>query len=125
MFKFRLIKRKIPKIPSDLERPIMFALKKGMFRTERTSKRNYLSGARPEKLGVVTGRLRNSIKTRVFKRYNKFVGEIGTNVIYGRTHEEGLGSMPKRPFLQPALADNIDNITKTIETAIIKYWNKP
>ena len=92
------------------------AVKIGMFRVEITSKKDYLSGPRPGTLGVVTGRLRNSIRSDVITDRNTLRGEVGTSVIYGKIHEEGLGRFPKRSFLSTAIEDEI----KEIESDVIK-----
>lgn len=97
--------------------------------------RNRLSGARPQFLGVRTGRLRSSITaSEVEKSGNNYLERIGTNVIYARIHEYGgiisPGAkgflawkdrdtnrwiftkrpvhIPARPFLRPAI-ENEDN----------------
>jgi len=101
----------------------MSVLKWGLFKAERTSKMEYLSGPRPDKLGVVTGRLRNSIKNRVFVRGRHHVGELGTNVNYAKKHEEGIG-IKARPFLQPSLERQIEGIRNKLEGDIFKGWNK-
>ena len=123
MFKvrFKTIKSKLT---TDLKSTIKKVLKWGMFKSEYTAKKEYLTGPRPEKLGVVTGRLLTSIKTRVFESGKSVVGEIGTNVIYARRHEEGTGGMPKRAFLQPSLQDNLEAIKAAIEQQIFNAWNK-
>jgi phage gpG-like protein len=100
------------------------ALKTGMFDVERTSKYNYLSGPRPEKLGVVTGRLRNSILAKVTTTRSKIIGEIGTNVIYGRFHEEGTAKLPQRSFLGTAIEDNLANIEQLVLSNIDKAIEK-
>lgn len=107
-----------------------------------TAKREYLTGPRPEKLGVRTGHLRRSIKSQTVIRGDVVEGVIGTNVLYARIHEKGgvikrrrtkvlrfrgkrVGrirlwwsptrvEMPARPFLKPAIMDNLENISKLI-----------
>jgi phage gpG-like protein len=68
--------------------------------TVRISKTEYLRGPRPHRLGVVTGRLINSISPDW--RGRPWAIAVGTDVKYGKVHELGLGRMPKRPFLKPA-----------------------
>lgn len=102
---------------------------------------NRLTGPRPKFLGVKSGRLRSSISvSRGADRSLTFF--IGTNVEYARIHEFGFSGlqtvlskkglsfqrfmkMPKRPFLIPAVnQENIDVITKLINTAIEKAMSK-
>lgn len=74
------------------------------------SRKNYLSGPRPQKLGVKTGRLRNSIGIgtdgiiNIVKKQEGVKATIGTKVKYAPKHEFGYGIKP-RPFLKPALDD--------------------
>ena len=95
-----------------------------------TAAREGLQGPRPEKLGVVTSRLVRSLAggrfaftgglrsfsglprqlrggqdsiRRVESSGQDIVGTIGTEVEYAATHEFGLGGMPARPFLKPAM----------------------
>lgn len=53
------------------------------------AKKDYLSGPRPDKLGVVTGRLRSSVAGRVNRDGPDVEVEIGTNVEYAAVHELG------------------------------------
>ena len=53
------------------------------------AKKNYLSGPRPDKLGVVSGRLRSSVTSAVFTRGSDVEVEVGTNVAYAPAHELG------------------------------------
>ena len=59
----------------------------------------YLSGPRGEKLGVVTGRLRSSIRHRVREDSSTLSVSFGTDVPYGPIHEMG-GKTPPR-VIQP------------------------
>ena len=66
------------------------ALGRGLELVRSLAQREYLSGPRPSRLGVVTTRLRNSISWRVTEtRDGGIVGRIGTTVPYGRFHEFG------------------------------------
>lgn len=53
------------------------------------SKRDYLTGPRPEKLGVKTGRLRSSITSSVKRDGDVVEITNGTNVVYAAVHELG------------------------------------
>lgn len=55
---------------------------------------NYLTGPRPEKLGVVTNRLRSSIRASLARPTVTTVSsKIGTNVKYAAAHEYGFDGM--------------------------------
>ena len=80
-----------------------------------TAKKDYLSGPRPDKLDVVTGRLRNSITALVQETApHEFELSFGSNVVYARIHELGgpvtrngktIFEMKKRPFLRTSWQD--------------------
>lgn len=53
------------------------------------AKKDYLSGPRPERLGVVTGRLRSSIASQVDQEGDNISVAVGTNVKYAPAHELG------------------------------------
>ena len=50
----------------------------------------HMSGPRPSKLGVVTGRGRTSIHWTVVRKASLYTAEIGTNVWYLKLHEKGM-----------------------------------
>lgn len=99
---------------------VLKATLSGMFLAERTSKKDYLSGPRPDKLGVVTGILRNSVRAKAYPDGNNIIGEIGSNVVYARAHEEGYKprNLKARPFLSTAINDNIKKIEQLIHKAV-------
>ena len=68
---------------------VEIALNRGMQRALGTAMRKYLSGPRPQKLGVVTRRLRDSITARVVRSEESVRGQLGTNVPYAGYHELG------------------------------------
>lgn len=106
------------------------AMRAATLKVAATAKRDYLSGPRPDKLGVVTGRLRNSIMTQVRGSGGTVQGIVGTSIIYAAIHEYGgtilpvssdylrfffekaghwvslkQVTIPARPFLSTALRD--------------------
>jgi hypothetical protein len=105
---------------SDVIAAVKSTLQADMFDVERTSKANYLTGPRPEKLGVVTGALRTAVKGTVESGTNKLSGVlgIGPHVWYGKLHEEGDGGQKKRPFLVPAIKDHLQSITDHITDSV-------
>lgn len=125
------------------KRSINSGLTKGMQRAVRLvqtiSKRSYLSGPRPEHLGVVTGRLRSSITVAVRSNIVSGLveGVVGTNVKYAPIHEFGGVIVPRkakylafkingkyirtkrvvipaRPFLRSALRDATPQIQQIL-----------
>jgi phage gpG-like protein len=67
------------------------------FDAEARIKKDYLSGPRPERLGVRTGRLRSSIAARVSVQGQDIVIQVGTNVEYAATHEFGFRGIVNVP----------------------------
>lgn len=120
--------KNIPDFPSSILPVVHEEMKKAMFMAEATSKRDYLSGPRPEKLGVVTGRLRSSIKGTAHLKFGNTEGRLGTNVPYGPTHELGLTvrgyTFRKRPFLVPAIEDNLNQFQLMFADAILGALSK-
>jgi hypothetical protein len=114
----------VPSITTNLFPILKPVVKKSMFKMERTSKKDYLTGPRPKNLGVVSGRLRNSIKSRVKQKRKNIVGTLGTNVYYGRIWETRKGTIKKRPFLAPSIKDNIPGLEEDLIIAIKGDWDK-
>ena len=72
------------------------AMRASLFTVTRTAQKEFLSGPRPERLGVRSGRLRASLNEgdrdliyRVEDRQAQVVGTVGTNVVYAAIHETG------------------------------------
>lgn len=120
---------------------LLAAVKDGMLLAESVSKRSYLTGPRPSRLGVVTGRLRSDVKSRAFLSGSKIIGVLGAKVLYARIHESGgvivpvkanylkfkiegrwvftkKVKIPARPFLHPAVQDALPGIMSKIDRAI-------
>lgn len=53
------------------------------------AKKDYLSGPRPQHLGVISGRLRSSITSDVQEEGDEYLASVGTNVKYARGWELG------------------------------------
>ncbi len=62
------------------------------------AKTDYLSGPRPNKLGVVTGRLRASITTETVTEGDVVSTKVGSNVRYAAIHELG-GTIQATPAM--------------------------
>ena len=98
------------------------AMRQGLLAIQSHSKAHYLHGPRPQKLGVVSGRLSSSLTTNVNTQGNEIIGKIGTNVWYGRLWEMGnprVKRYPQRPFLRPAIDDKKAEVFRHLkETAL-------
>lgn len=69
--------------------PLMYkTMMKACSEVSKVSKKDYLTGPRPQRLGVVEDRLRSSINFRVEKRGKEIIGLVGTNVWYGEMWEK-------------------------------------
>ena len=112
----------------------------------KQSQRQYLTGPRPERLGVVTGRLRRSINKRVTVTGSRIKAEIGTNVKYAPVHEFGttiraknakylrfkIGDqwvskkevkIPARPFLSTAVKDMRLRVLQMISQEMMRGYD--
>ena len=99
-----------------------FAVEAHSFITEK-----YLSGPRPEKLGVITGRLRSSIKFKVEQSDNVISIRFGSDVPYAAIHEFGGDAgrggkvhIRKRPFLTPGIEDALPDFQKSLQDILEK-----
>ena len=96
--------RKLKRIGADMgeiNRRILGLLSEAVV----TKTPDYLRGPRPELLGVVTGKLMQSITYKVYSDY----AIVGTNLPYAAIHEYGGaipgGRMPARPYVKPSMSD--------------------
>jgi phage gpG-like protein len=64
-------------------------LARGLLIAVGVSQAEYLTGPRPERLEVVTSRLRGSIQSEVEVSNNAIIGRMGSNVPYAAYHEFG------------------------------------
>ena len=99
-FVSQVVTRGVTKVLSKLGKNVSLKMVATMAIAQRmvanTAKANYLSGPRPDRLGVQTGRLRRSIATPPPKVTPTGVeGEVGTNVVYAAIHEFGGTIRPK------------------------------
>jgi phage gpG-like protein len=131
MFNLKVKKVKFPKFGKKYEDRLLDIMQAFVQSSVGTSKKEYLSGPRPEKLGVVTGRLRSSIMGRTRKSGKSVIGTIGSRVVYAPIHEfggfTGRGrkvNIPARPFLGAAVEDNRKRLEDLIKEAVIESWEK-
>lgn len=120
--------------PSEFKKALLEGVKKSMFFVEGKAKESF---GKAGKLKVQTGHLRRSIKSSVKERHNMLVASLFSNVIYAAIHESGgviratnkpylkfqIGNrwvsvkevtIPARPYLEPAISENVDEMYKII-----------
>lgn len=111
----------IDELPKNFEKGNLKGLRKAMFFVEGKAKAGFAEGGPvrkpPGPLVARTGHLRRSIKSGV---KDHRIGWVKATVSYGRLHELGIGRMPARPFLRPAIEDNIERIKQFIRESIVK-----
>lgn len=109
-----------------MEAGLLNGMKRAMFLAEAESKKSFIENHRgivhPTKLTARTGNLRRSVQSIVTKKAFLVIGSIGTNVEYGRKHELGTHMMASRPFLYPAIRDNIKKINDIIGKEIERQF---
>lgn len=114
-------------------------LGRGLLMAVGVVQKDFLQGPRPQKLGEVTTRLRQSIISGVEMLPGRgVVGRVGTNVIYGAYHEFGFSGFRKlkphavvqgprkgkrieykgRPFVRPGVEKAMPLILSEVTRAI-------
>tara|TARA_R100000388_G_scaffold93224_1_gene77473 strand:+ start:369 stop:836 length:468 start_codon:yes stop_codon:yes gene_type:complete len=85
---------------------------KSMFTHDSSIGRPSKAGTPP---GVLTGTLRRSFTTKAARKMGKrVIAQGGTNVLYARIHEFGLGRHPRRPFMEAGIDSARGVITNRI-----------
>ena len=74
--------------------------------------------------GPYGGRLRRSISEKVTVSKDSVRAQVGTNVFYGRLHEEGIGKMPERPFLRPSVMEKKPKVIELILQGMMGGYKK-
>ena len=110
-------KKVFKKLNRDFDQATLKGVKEAMFYAEAASKKRF---GTPGNLRVVTGRLRASINSKAQIVRNDIVGSIGTDVEYGAKHEFGTYGMKQRPFLKPAIEENLNKINDIILNSIYR-----
>lgn len=82
-------------------------VKASINRGNRDGKNPSAPGEPPKK---VSARLFNSIFTQVARLKNEVLGIVGSNAAYARALELGTKNMKPRPYLRPALLNNITKV---------------
>jgi phage gpG-like protein len=134
----------IDKLLPNIKKGIMKGMRLSMLHAEAQSKKRFNT---PGNLHVGTGRLRNSINSSVVQEGDTYVGSLGTNVVYGQIHEYGgvirpitspylkfktldgrwhsvrSVNIPARPFIRPAIEENLERIRDIIINSITQEVN--
>lgn len=83
----------LAEVPSRIDDALRAGLMRGLQYAQAVAGTRFLTGPRPEKLGVRTGRLRSSVTQEITETTagteSAFSGRIGTNVQYAAFHEFG------------------------------------
>lgn len=106
----------IERLPDNFRIGLIKGIREAMFYAEGKSKKSFLSGGgppHPTKLTARTGHLRRNIKSGV----DGTMGFLSNDVDYAVIHEEVPGL---RPFLMPAIEDNMEKIEDIIMDNIVK-----
>lgn len=85
----KLAIRNLEALPARLIDALGVQLAKSLDQVVGIATRDYLSGPRPQRLDVVTTRLRGSIASSVENKAGGITGRIGSNVKYAVLHEFG------------------------------------
>ena len=137
-------KKMLAKLHTDFKSAFIDGLRKAMFFAEASAKRSFGDHGKP---GVKTGQLRRTVKSFVKVRTGAAIGVLSANTIYAPIHEFGgiirpttqeylkfqIGGqwktvkqvvMPERPYLRPAIENNINKIGSIIKNEIITQVNR-
>lgn len=114
------------KLDKTVRSALVDEVRKASYLVMREEKLN-LTGGNP--LHVKSGRLRSSVTTEIERIKDAVLGHVGTNVVYGPTHEygavirNGFGrgvviTIPKRPWVAPAYERTREKINSMFEGRI-------
>jgi phage gpG-like protein len=133
--------RLLRQYPSNFRKKFREGMRQAMLHAESKSKKSF---NKPGNLHVRTGHLRRSIESSIRDRRSEIIGVISSNVKYANVHEFGATITPKtgtylkfktigggwvttkevvipaRPFLKPAITDNMEHIQDIIEKKILE-----
>ena len=137
-------KKMLRQLHRDFRQSFIKGLKKAMLFAESKAKKSFGDEGKP---GVKTGYLRRTIRSGVKVTSDNAIGFLSANTVYAAIHEFGgiirprhadylkfqIGgqwrkvrqvTMPDRPYLRPAIEDNINKIEDIIKDTIINQVNK-
>jgi len=127
------LQRKIERWKKEAPSHLQKYLEKGAKLVTREVQAAHLSGPRMSRgvghptratLAAVTGTLRRSVTEDVKVSKDSVVARIGTDVFYGRIHEEGLGKMPKRPFLRPSVMEKKPRVLELVLEGMMEAYDR-
>jgi len=130
----------LPALRENFNSAVRDGLRQAMFYAEAKSKGRFNT---PGNLHVRSGTLRRSINSKVEDYGDTLIGKLGSNVIYARVHELGAvirpraskylkfqvngkwvsvkqAVIPARPFLRPAIEENIDRMANIIKDEVMR-----
>lgn len=118
---YPVIVAKLRQLAPALRGPVERGLMRGLEQVSRTSQNRYLSGPRPQRLGVVTTRLRQSIAIKTRDDGTNIVGRVGSNVAYAAFHEFGFkGSVPVAAHTRVTSVSNVRGIIRGAELRMLR-----
>jgi len=132
--------RKLRKLLQRAKKGLLVGIKKAILYAEGEAKKNFNKSGKPK---VRTGTLRRSIKSGVSNN----TAWIGSDVVYARIIEKGgvitaknkpylsfqidgkwfkkkSVTIPPRPYLQPAISEHMDTISRIIAQEIVEEMEK-
>ncbi len=138
------LQQRMKSVGKDFRKGLERGLREGMFLAEKAAKDSF---NQPRHLRIKSGYLRRSIESDTDTAGKTLVGTLGSHVVYAAIHELGgiirarAGGylkfkiegqwktvkqvlIPDRPYLRPAIVDNLDKITDIIKKEIIKEVEK-
>ena len=133
-------RKTLDKYPGRFKNGIIKGMKSAMLFAEGEAKKSF---GRPGNLKVGTGHLRRSIRSNVKVSGSNVIGSVESNVIYAEIHEIGgiirarnakylhfkvdnrwvkvkQVKIPARPYLRPAIEDNLPKIGDIISKYILQ-----
>ena len=134
----------IRNMPEEFREGTLKGMRRAMFLAEAAAKGRM---GKQGEIGIKSGHLRRSIQSGVKEFGSSVEGWIGSNVIYARIHELGgtirprTGkylrfqiqgkwktvtevTIPARPYLEPSIMENMNQIRDIIRNSIIKEVSK-
>ena len=129
----------LKKFPDEFRKALVFGFRRAMFFLEGEVKKSFGTEGKPK---VRTGALRRSIATSVTERRTYITGTLGSDLIYAPVQEYGAIIKPKtkpflrfmigerwvtlkqavipaRPYLEPTINENLDEVDAMITSEII------
>lgn len=133
----------IQELPEQFEKGLKRGMRKAMVFAEQEAKNSFGQAGH---LNSRSGRLKNSIESSVRKTGIGYIGSLNSDVVYAAVHEYGAVIhakndkymkfpidgrwvtvekvvIPPRPFMEPAISENVEEINEIIVREIIRETN--